>query len=136
MASSAALFLFLAAAVIVVFAFANIVVWVNGPARERQARDRLALLKALAENPTENARQVLEYLREEDRARTRKKEGEERRGWIAGGLITLAVGVALAMMAVVLGDPKAASVGIIPFLVGCVLLGIAAYMNRTGREAR
>jgi hypothetical protein len=96
----------------------------------------LALLKTLAESPSENARQVLEYLREEDRARTRKKEREERRGWIAGGLITLAVGVALAVMAVALGDPKAASAGIIPVAIGCVLLGIAAYMHRGGKESR
>ena len=136
MATNAALFLFLAAAVIAVFAFASIVVWVNGPARERQARDRMALLKALADSPSPQAREVLEYLREEDRARTRKKEGEERRGWIVGGLILLAVGIALAVMAFGLGDPRAASVGIIPFLIGCVLLGVAGSFGRGKKEVR
>ena len=136
MATNAALFLFLAAAVLAVFAFASIVVWVNGPARERLARDRMALLKTLAESPSAQAREVLDYLREEDRKRTQKKEREERRGWVLGGLILLAVGIALAVMAVGLGDPKAASVGIIPFLIGCVLLGMAAFLARGGKEVR
>ena len=76
MPTNAALFLFLAAAVIAVFAFSSIVVWVSTPARERQARDRLALLKTLAEHPGEHARQVLDLLREEDEAPARKKERE------------------------------------------------------------
>jgi hypothetical protein len=96
----------------------------------------MALLKTLAESPSAQAREVLDYLREEDRARRRKKEREERRGWIAGGLVLLAVGIALAVMAVGLGDPKAASVGAIPFLIGCVLLGIAPFVGRGGKEAR
>lgn len=136
MTTDAALFLFLAAVVIAVLAFASIVVWVNGPARERQVRDRMALLKTLAESPSAQAREVLDYLREEDRARTRKKEREERRGWTAGGLILLAVGIALAVMAVGLNNPKAASVGVIPVLIGCVLLGIAGFIGRGGKEAR
>ena len=75
---NAALFLFLAAAVVAVFAFCSIVVWVSTPARERQARDRLALLKTLAEHPGENARQILEWLRTEDEKRTERKEREEK----------------------------------------------------------
>ena len=69
MTFNAAMFLFLAAAVVAVFAFCSIVVWVTTPSRERQARDRIALLKAVAENPGENARLVLELLRAEDERR-------------------------------------------------------------------
>src|SRR6516162_5296927 len=116
---NAAIFLFLAAAVIAVFAFASIVVWVSTPARERQARDRLALLKTLAENPGEHARQVLDLLREEDEAPARKKEREEQKGWIAGGLIVIAVGVGLGVMLVILGDRGDWTVALIPFLIGC-----------------
>jgi Flp pilus assembly protein TadB len=136
MTGNPALFLFLAAAVIAVFAFASIFVWVNGPARERQARDRLALLKTLAESPSPQAREVLDYLREEDRSRARKKEREERRGWIVGGFVLIAIGIALAVMGIALGDPKAGSVGLIPFLIGCVLLGVAGFAARGGRETR
>ena len=133
MPTNAALFLFLAAAVIAVFAFSSIVVWVSTPARERQARDRLALLKTLAEHPGEHARQVLDLLREEDEAPARKKEREEQKGWIAGGLIVIAVGVGLGVMLVILGDRGDWTVALIPFLIGCVLLGVGALFPKAGQ---
>ena len=131
MPTNAALFLFLAAAVIAVFAFSSIVAWVSTPARERQARDRLALLKTLAEHPGEHARQVLDFLRDE--ARARKKEREEQKGWIAGGLIVIAVGVGLGVMLVILGDRGDWTVALIPFLIGCVLLGVGALSPKAGQ---
>lgn len=131
MPTNAALFLFLATAVIAVFAFSSIVAWVSTPARERQARDRLALLKTLAEHPGEHARQVLDFLRDE--ARARKKEREEQRGWIAGGLIVIAVGVGLGVMLVILGDRGDWTVALIPFLIGCVLLGVGALFPKAGQ---
>ncbi|HEY3625020.1 MAG TPA: hypothetical protein VGL00_02015 [Terracidiphilus sp.] len=125
------MFLFLAAAVVAVFAFCSIVVWVSTPARERQARDRLALLKTIAEHPGENARQVLELLRQEDEKRVERREREERRGWIVGGLIVMAVGAGLGVMLAVLGDGGGVwSVGLIPFLIGCVLLGAGMLAHR------
>ena len=133
MSTNAALFLFLAAAVIAVFAFSSIVVWVSTPARERQARDRLALLKTLAEHPGEHARQVLDLLREEDEAPARKKEREEQKGWIAGGLIVIAVGVGLGVMLVILGDRGDWTVALIPFLIGCVLLVVGALFPKAGQ---
>ena len=133
MPTNAALFLFLAAAVIAVFAFSSIVVWVSTPARERQARDRLALLKTLAEHPGEHARQVLDFLREEDEAPARKKEREEQKGWIAGGLIVIAVGVGLGVMLVILGDRGDWTVALIPFLIGCVLLVVGALFPKAGQ---
>jgi hypothetical protein len=133
MPTNAALFLFLAAAVIAVFAFSSIVAWVSAPARERQARDRLALLKTLAEHPGEHARQVLDFLREEDQARARRKEREEQRGWIVGGLIVIAVGVGLGVMLVILGDRGDWTVALIPFLIGCVLLGVGALFPKAGQ---
>jgi len=133
MPTNAALFLFLAAAVIAVFAFSSIVVWVSTPARERQARDRLALLKTLAEHPGEHARQVLDLLREEDEAPARKKEREEQKGWIAGGLIVIAVGVGLGVMLVILGDRGDWTVALIPFLIGCVLLVVGALFPKAGQ---
>lgn len=128
---NAAMFLFLAAAVVAVFAFCSIVVWVTFPARERQARDRLALLKTLAEHPGENAREVLAFLRLEDEKRAERKAREERKGWITGGLIVMAVGVALGLMVIALGDRGGAwSIALIPFLVGCVLFGVGLFGDR------
>jgi hypothetical protein len=134
MPTSAALFLFLAAAVIAVFAFASIVVFVSTPARERQARDRLALLKTLAENPSEQARQVLDLIREEDAMRAERREREERIGWIAGGLIIIAVAIGLGLMLAIVGNRDAwtvaVAVSLIPFLIGCVLLGVGLLARR------
>ncbi|HEY1342116.1 MAG TPA: hypothetical protein VGF59_31625 [Bryobacteraceae bacterium] len=132
---SAAMFLFLAAVVVAVFAFCSIVVWVATPSRERQARDRLALLKTLAEHPGENAAQILEMLRAEDEKRAERREREERSGYILGGLIVMAVGVGLGTMLAILDTKGGAwSVALIPFLLGCVLFGAGLFKNR-GRRA-
>jgi hypothetical protein len=131
MSSGAALFLFLAAASIGLFAFLSVAVWSSAPAQERQARDRLALLKTLAEQPGENAARVLEMLMREEENKRLKKLREERRGYMLGGLITMVVGVALAVMFFVLpGKPGAWSVSLIPFLIGCVLFGAGVTINR------
>jgi hypothetical protein len=124
------MYLFLAAATVAVFAFLSIAVWVTTPSNERQARDRSALLKTLAEQPGENATRVLEMLRQEDERRREKAELEERRGWIAGGLIVMSVGAGLSLMLAVLGKGGEWSVGLIPFLVGCALLGVGLFRNR------
>jgi hypothetical protein len=131
MSSGAALFLFLAAASIGLFAFLSVAVWSSAPAQERQARDRLALLKTLAEQPGENAARVLEMLMREEENKRLKKLREERRGYMLGGLITMVVGVALAVMFFVLpGKPGAWSISLIPFLIGCVLFGAGVTINR------
>ena len=117
---------------VAVFAFCSLDVWVATPARERQARDRPALLKAVAENPGENARLVLEALREEEERRAKRRDREERRGTILGGLIVVTVGVGLGVMLAILGDHAGAwSVGLIPFLIGCVLLGAGVFAYRS-----
>ena len=134
---SAAMFLFLAAAVVAVFAFCSIVVWVSTPAGERQARDRLALLKTLAEHPGENAAQILELLRTEDEKRTARREREEKSGYIVGGLIVMAVGLGLGTMLAILDNRGGGwSVGLIPFLIGCVLLGAGLFKHRSACWSR
>ena len=133
---SAAMFLFLAAAVVAVFAFCSIVVWVSTPARERHARDRLALLKTLAEHPGENAAKILDLLRTEDERRTAKRERDEKSGFIVGGLIVIAVGVGLGTMLAILDNRGAWSVGLIPLLIGCVLFGTGLFKNRRTSSCR
>ena len=115
--SNAALFLFLAATSIGVFAFLSIVVWVQGQSSERKTRDRFALLKALAENSGENAQRVLAYLREEDERKIRRREEEERNGFRIGGLACVGCGVGLLVMI-----PSNLGVGLLVLLVGLALL--------------
>jgi hypothetical protein len=131
----AALFIFLAATVVAVFAFLSVAVWVNGPSQDRQARDRMELLKTLAENPNENAARVLDVLQAEDRRRREKAAQEERKGYIVGGLIAMASGTGLALMLWFLKGGGVWSVGLIPLLIGVVLLGIGIF-TRTGRPGQ
>jgi Flp pilus assembly protein TadB len=136
MSLSSALFLFLAAAVVAVFAFCSIVVWITTPSRERQVRDRLALLKTLAEQPGENAVQILAMLRAEDQQRIERRDREQRSGYILGGLILLAVGAGLGIMLAVLDNGGGSwSVALIPFLIGAVLLGAGLFQNPAARPS-
>ena len=134
--TGAALFLFLAAAAIGLFAFLSVAVWASAPAQERKSRDRMALLKTLAEQPGENAARVLEMLREEEERRQERKEREERRGFLLGGLITMVVGIGLGAMLVILGTRGSWSVGLIPFLIGCVLFGAGVFARRGSAKVR
>jgi hypothetical protein len=134
MATNVAMFLFLGAAVVAVFAFCSIVVWVSVPLRERQARERLALLKTLAENPGENALRVLEFLREEDARRAVNRARQDRKGWIVGGLIMMAVGAGLGGMLLEIGDRGDWAVGLIPFMIGCVLVAVGALIKPAVRS--
>jgi hypothetical protein len=130
MQQNVAMFLFLAAVVVAVFAFLSIVAWVSAPSREREVRDRLALLKTLAEQPGENAARILAMLREQDEKRMLKREREERRGWITGGLTVMAAGAGMGVMLGVLGDRGAWTLGLIPFLIGCVIFGTGIFAHR------
>ena len=125
MGEKAALFLFLAATVVAVFAFLSVAVWVSAPSRERWQRDKLALLKTLAEQPGENAVRVLEMLREQDRIKEERRLAEERKGYLMGGLITIPVGLVLVKVIGIFGY--------IPLAVGVVLLGFGVF---SGLQAR
>ena len=116
--SYVALFVFLAVTMVAVFAFVSVAVWVAARSKDQQVRDRFALLKAVAEQPGENATRVLQMLREQE-----DRQGEkERRGFILGGLCTAAPGVALCvMLSVMKHEPGAWTVGLIPLLIGAVL---------------
>jgi hypothetical protein len=123
MANHVALFLFLAATVVSVFAFVSIVVWVNTQAAERKTRDRFALLKTLAEQPSESATRVVELLREQEARQADRKEREERRGFLAGGLVCIATGVGISVMVGTLSpEPGAWTVGLMVALIGVALV--------------
>lgn len=128
---SPAMFLFLAAGAVGLFAFLSIAAWSGTQAGERKARDRFALLKTLAEAPGENAQRVLDLLREEDERQRIRREREERKGYLVGGLILIAVGVALGVMllAVAGGRSGTWTVGLIPGLIGVVLAAVGVFYS-------
>ena len=63
------LFMFLAASGMALFFFFSIAAWSGAQSAQNQARDRYALLRALAEQPGENAKLVLDMLREQDESK-------------------------------------------------------------------
>jgi predicted cobalt transporter CbtA len=130
----AALFLFLAAIVVSVFAFLSAAAWITVPAKERQARDRFALLKTLAELPGENAARVLDLFQKDDEARAARRERDERRSWTDSGVILVAIGFGLAGMLVVLGGHGSWSVGLIPSLLGCALIFIGLFRKSATKK--
>jgi hypothetical protein len=126
---SPAMFVFLAAGAVGLFAFLSIAAWAGSQAGERKARDRFALLKALAEVPGENAERVLALLREQEEREGVRREREERKGYLVGGLILIAVGLALGVMLGMVAGGKSGTwtVGLIPGLIGVVLTGVAVF---------
>jgi hypothetical protein len=97
-------------------------------------RDRFALLKTLAELPGENAARVLDILQKEDLERIAKRGRDERRGWVEGGIILIAIGLGLAGMLMVPGDSGDWSVGLIPLLLGTAMILIGISRNEKPRK--
>jgi hypothetical protein len=128
MAHNAALFLFLAATVVSVFIFVSIAVWVGTQSEERKTRDRFALLKTLAEHPSESAMRVLEMLREQEARQAERKDREERRGFLAGGLVCIATGAGLSLMMMTLSPKEGVwTVGLMISLIGAALVPFGLY---------
>jgi hypothetical protein len=116
-------FLFLAAGAVALFAFLSAASWAGAQASYRKQRDRYALLKALAEHPSDNAARVLEMLRADEEQGRRRREVEERRGHVMGGLVCVAVGIGLMIMLNSVADKDGTwTVGLIPLLVGLAVL--------------
>jgi hypothetical protein len=119
----AVVYLSLTAMVVAVFSFISMAVWVGARSQERRSRDRMVLLKSVAEQPSENARLVLELLREQDARKEMQARRQERRGMLQGGLILTAIGISLSIMVTAMTPRTGAwSVGMIPLSIGVVLL--------------
>ena len=125
-------FLFLAAGAVGLFAYLSVAHWVNAQTAERQARERFAVLKKIAEQPSESAKLVLDLLREEE-ARARelelKKEWKSRRDGMQAGTLMVALGLGLAAMFAIVSSRQNWVIGLVPVLVGIVIFVFAA-LNR------
>jgi hypothetical protein len=119
MASSVALFLFLAVASVAMFSFVAVAVWSDARRKEREAYYQSETVKKIAETQGTGATSALELLREQHRIATlRTREGVK-----LGGLITAAVGVGVMIMLRGLERNEPAYLaGLVPLLIGVAML--------------
>ena len=125
------LFLFLSVLMICIFSFVSIAVWSEARRKEREAYYKAEMVRRIAEAGGESAKYLVEMMREDERLPFDRVWAEQKRleGMKLGGLITMAVGVALACL--IWGTshaPGSAAVGLIPGLVGFVLFVYAQFL--------
>ena len=121
---SLAPFLMPVAVIAIVFSFTAVVTWLGYRRKEREAYYRSETLKKIAESQGSGVN-ATEFLREQERISTRQR----REGQKLGGMITLAVGIAMMIFLkpMLARDPDPAAqhaylVGLIPLFIGVVLL--------------
>ena len=124
-------FLFLAAGAVALFAFLSVAHWVDAGTTERQSRDRLALLRRVAEQSPESAQLVLEQLRQEEgiaRERENRKARRARRNGMQAGALLIALGIGFGVaFALVAKREPVWILGLIPILAGLVVFAFAAF---------
>ena len=115
------IFLFLSVASVALFSVVAVAVWSSERRREREAYYRSETLKKIADTQGAGSTCAIEFLREEEKNATRRRQ----EGQKLGGMITIAVGIGMMVFikAVDRGDPDPAYlVGLIPLLIGVTLL--------------
>jgi hypothetical protein len=98
--------------------FIPVVTWIESRRKEREAFYKAETVRRLAESQGQGAEAALDLLREEGRQEMiRKREGNK-----IGGVITLAVGIALCFFFRFQGNPNDWVIGLIPGLIGVAML--------------
>lgn len=131
-AAAAGFFLFLSVLIISIFSFISIAIWTEARRKEREAYYKAESLRRLAEMPGDGAKYVIEMMREEERNRQMQalsSEAKQNEGMKIGGLVTIGVGVALAVLISSTGGvARGIGVGLIPALIGVALLVYALFL--------
>jgi hypothetical protein len=126
-------FLFVAVAAVALFTFLTVSHWISTQAAERRDRERMALLRKVAEQSPETAAIMRELLREEDlrlRERARQKAHRARRDGLEGGSVVLAVGAGIGVfLYAIQPDERIWTLSILIILVGMVILGFAFFAS-------
>lgn len=123
---AAGLWIFLSIGAVALFVvFIPSVTWIDARRKEREAFYKAEMMRRLAESSGEGATAALDMLREQSRQeRMRKHEGMK-----IGGLINIAVGVALMIFLYSLGGHDSPYLcGLIPGFVGVALLVYALFL--------
>jgi hypothetical protein len=122
-ASGYGLWMFLSIGAVSLFVvFIPLTSWIDSQRREREAFYKAETMRRLSESSGDGARAAIELLREQSRQEQMKK----REGMKIGGLINLAVGVALMIfLRALVGNEPVYLCGLIPGLIGVALLTYA-----------
>jgi hypothetical protein len=120
------LWMFLSVGAVALFVvFIPLVSWIDSRRKEREAFYKADTVRRLAEASGEGAKAAIDLLKEEDRQR-RAKTIE---GMKIGGLINLAVGVALLIfLRALIGNEPVYLCGLIPGLIGVSMLSYAFFL--------
>jgi hypothetical protein len=117
------LWMFLSIGAVALFVvFIPVTTWIDSQRKEREAFYKAETVRRLTESSGDGAKAAIELLREQDRMdRSKKREGLK-----IGGLINLAVGVALMIfLRALVGNEPVYLCGLIPALIGAALLTYA-----------
>jgi hypothetical protein len=113
---------------VALFTFLSVAVWSEERRKEREAHYRGELMKKMLEQPGPAAERILQMMRDEEvRATVQKREGRR-----LGSLVSMAVGVGIALLFLAL-EPGTAlwTVGSIPFLIGAVIFAFSIWGTAT-----
>jgi len=117
------IFLIPVVAIVSVFTFVAIAAWSDNRRKEREAYYRHETLRKLSETGGDSAESVLEVMRQEERGQARRRlEGIK-----LGGMITAVVGAGVMVFLYSLA-PEVYLAGLIPLLIGLVMLMYAFFM--------
>jgi Flp pilus assembly protein TadB len=117
-----AVFLFLSVGAVSVFSFVAVASWAGARSEERKAYYKSETIKKIAESSAGGATAALDFMREQERNKARQL----RESLKLGGLITIAVGIALLIFLRALLGPPLYLCGVIPLLIGVALLVYAS----------
>lgn len=124
-------FTFIGLAVVSFFAFVTISHWISTVAAERRDRERLGVLKKVAEQPPEIGDRLRELLREEDarvERRSKRRARRARREGLQGGVVVLAVGIGISVfLRALVPNRPVWTLGIMIMLVGAVIASFALF---------
>jgi len=112
-------------AIVAVFTFVTVASWAENRRKERESYYREETYRKIVEQGGDSGDQVLRLIRDEERARARQRI----EGMKLGGLITTVVGVGIMIfLRALVGAEAVYLVGLIPMLIGVVLVVYAFFM--------
>jgi hypothetical protein len=129
------IFIFLSVGAASLFGFLAVATWAGARQHERESYYRNDMLKKLAESNTESAAATLAYLQEKERTSEANRAAKKREGYLVGGFVNIAIGIALMpFLSALTHEGALGLVGLIPALIGVALL-ISAYVSSPKKAA-